>query len=451
MELAISSASTSVFLDPANANDAEDTALDHTTTGLSIPASSTQVTLVVTLTVPSRSKSAEHIRDLVVTITARESLLFDTGIFESNIPYQSVHTIKEAAGVRVEGGNVYKWELPVFIPSDAPPHEQSRHGRVHWTATAQMTFPGRFFNKTLEAVTTIRVVQIPSEQSAFTFEHQHDAFAEGLGPVKAAFISRTFSVGGYLRGGLLLAAPPPRLKLHSIVLTLIQTTQLTSRKRADYAETQRPERHNFMTLKGAELDNAVTHIGAYCRARPSVQGELELVWLARLPNEDDVRPSTLEGGRTAMSFTHQLEMSITFDADPTQPRLDQDGERLLSRYRTARPVSIYSCAAGWASVILPEVSTMSLCLLLCAAAHEANVAPFASHAQYSAIECVGQEETMARSERTKYPHCVCGSPLSAILRDEDEAEAGTVCTSILLRQRLSGSEPPQQQAEPPKG
>jgi hypothetical protein len=181
MELAISSASKSVFLDPASAIDVPDTELDHTTAGSATSGSTTQVTLVVTLKVPPRGKAREQIRDLVVTLNARESLLvshgakaekedpplntflckhlplqFGTGIFESNVPYQSVHTIKEAASVVVEGGKVYKWELPVFIPSNAPPHEQSRNGRVHWTAQAYMTFPGRFFNKTLEAVTVSR-------------------------------------------------------------------------------------------------------------------------------------------------------------------------------------------------------------------------------------------------------------------------------------------------------
>jgi hypothetical protein len=96
-------------------------------------------------------------------------------------------------------------------------------------------------------------------------------------------------VGGYLRGGLLLTSPAPKLKLHSIALTLIQTTHLNSRKRADHVEVLQPERHVFMTLKGDELDSAVTHTGAYCRARPGTRGELELEWIARLPTEDEVR------------------------------------------------------------------------------------------------------------------------------------------------------------------
>jgi hypothetical protein len=154
-----------------------------------------------------------------------------------------------------------------------------------------------------------------------------------------------------------------------------------------------------------------------------------------------------------MSFTHQLELSITFDADPTQPRFDEDGERLLSRYRTARPVSIYSCAAGWASVVLPEVSdtkrrTRRLALPLTVQSRTFCVA------QYSAIECLStleQENAQVidgRRGQSKYSDCICGGSFRTLLRDEDEAEAGSVCTSVLLRQRLSGWEPPQRQAEP---
>lgn len=44
-----------------------------------------------------------------------------------------------------------------------------------------------------------------------------------------------------------------------------------------------------MTLKGEELDSAVAHTGAYCRARPGTRGELELEWIARLPTEDEIR------------------------------------------------------------------------------------------------------------------------------------------------------------------
>lgn len=105
-------------------------------------------------------------------------------------------------------------------------------------------------------------------------------------PIQLAFISRSASVGGYLRGALLLPSPSPIMKLQAIMMTLVQTTSLISRKKPDgYFETCQPQRFEFVKLSGEELENAVTHTGALCKPKAAIGEEIELEWIARLPSD----------------------------------------------------------------------------------------------------------------------------------------------------------------------
>lgn len=125
--------------------------------------------------------------------------------------------------------------------------------------------------------------------SALSYQHIHTGVADGLGALQMSFISNLFTSGGYLRGALLLPTPSPRVKIHGITMTMIQTVTLQSRKRHRHFEKCPDDRFEFFSLKGKEMEAAILHCGALCRARPAVGQEIELEWVARLPKDEQAR------------------------------------------------------------------------------------------------------------------------------------------------------------------
>lgn len=283
---------------------------------------------------------------------------------------------------------------------------------------AKAAFPGLISQKKLTAEKNLFIVQAPLDQQALSYDHVHSGFAEGLGQVQSSFISRSFTVGGYLRGALLLPAPAPGLKLHSISMALVQTVSLLSRKRTPrHVETCLPETYEFMRLKGDELENEVVHTGALCRARPSFPGsdEIEIEWITKLPTDNQARPTTILGGDAHIRLNHQIEFAIVYDIDGANPERDSRGQVLRKRYRVTWPVNLTSCALRWRSLVLPEYS-----------ATDTNPVPSRDRNVWR-----------GRTEHETQDHCNCGEGLEELVGYEDEAEAQTnVFTTALMRQLL---------------
>lgn len=259
----------------------------------------------IRLVVPLGAKIPDKIAQLQLTILCNEVMTFPSGPFESNQPFKDKIIIDAATDHPISPGNLYVWDVPLLIPWNAAAYERGRLGRNYWHITAKMTFPGRLFmSKTLSAQKNLFVINAPMNHSALSYQHIHTGVADGLGALQLSFISNLFTTGGYLRGALLLPSPSPTVKIHGISMTMIQTVTLQSRRRHRHFEKCPEDRFEFFSLRGSDMENAITHCGALCRARPAVGQEIELEWVARLPKDEKARCAASQTKRRRKSADH---------------------------------------------------------------------------------------------------------------------------------------------------
>lgn len=304
-----------------------------------------------------------------------------------------------ATDLPISPGKSYSWDVPLLIPWTAASYDRGRLARNYWHLSAKLQFPGRFLAKTLSAEKHLFVFGAPQSPFAMNYRHTHTGVADGLGALQLSFISTLFTAGGYLRGAILLPSPSPKTKIHGITMTLIQTVTLQSRKRQRHFEKCPDDRLEFFSLKGEELQAAILHTGALCRARPaSNQEEIELEWVARLPKDDQARASTLPGGDTHIRLSHHLELSLLYDVDADNPVRDQNGNVLHKRYRLTWPVVLISCALRAASWCLPEYS-----------AYDTNPVPKR-----------GRDIWEGRTEHETQDHCNCGDTLGESVHSAED-------------------------------
>lgn len=123
------------------------------------------------------------------------------------------------------------------------------------------------------------IIAYPLDE-AYSYDHVHSGLSDGLGPVQLSFISRSFNVGGYLRGAMLLPAPSPAIKLHAMTMSLLQTAELHSRKKPGHVEHYPVERYEFLRMEGEELQSYVDHTGALVRRVPCREagGAIQMEW-----------------------------------------------------------------------------------------------------------------------------------------------------------------------------
>ncbi|CAO1632818.1 unnamed protein product [Sympodiomycopsis kandeliae] len=369
----------------------------------------------VRLVVPIGAKCPERISSLQLTLSCSEAMAFPSGYYESNQPFKDKITVGEATNYAISPGNSYAWDIPLLVPWTAAPYTRGNLARNYWTLSAKVQFPGKMFlnnNKNLSATKNIFVISAPKEVSALTYQHIHTGIADGLGPIQLSFISSLFTVGGYLRGALLLPSPSSEMKIHGISMSIIQTVTLQSRKRTGYFEKCRDLRVEFMNLNGAELESQILHTGALCKSRPAnANGEIELEWLTRLPTDEKARPSNQAGGDTHIRLSHHLELSLLYDVDKANPARDSKGNLLRKRYRITWPVDLISCAIRWQSWILPEYS-----------AQDSNPVPDK-----------GRDVWQGATEHETHDQCNCGESISQVLSSEVQSDYSS---NDLLRQGL---------------
>lgn len=243
--------------------------------------------------------------------------------------------VESATNMALSSGKVYTWEVPLEVQHDTPPYERCTYGRVYqrirvkfdWDSWGSWLKGGG--GRSLVAEKDAFIVCIPRTSNILDYARTHRSAAEHLGPIIMHARSQHLTVGGYLRLAVSLPSLSPDMRLIRIGFSLIETTTLHSRKRLGYTEQCSPDRVEFFCVEGDELKNSL-------QTSDQAVKTFEGAWIARLPGDDKIRPSTLGGSRSAIRLTHVLEAKIIFAPE-----------------KGAKPL-VYS--ASW-PLILPSVST----------------------------------------------------------------------------------------------
>lgn len=124
--------------------------------------------IAIKLTVPPKTKPPERIDSLALTLMSSETMnvrlrcegsyrathadplcprQFPSGYWEQNNPFHDRLEVESAAGMAIQAGSTYYWDVPVLIPCNAAPYERGRYGRNYWRLSAKMQLPGLILKK----------------------------------------------------------------------------------------------------------------------------------------------------------------------------------------------------------------------------------------------------------------------------------------------------------------
>lgn len=422
IELSISLSDNLVFIYPnigVRQSGAEDNAGDEASSQVSKPPC---LVVSLTLSIPANAVlPAGGIESLTVELMANESLGFPDAPFEYNTLTYAQKTLDEARDVVLEPGQTYHFQTLIEVPHHVTPFECNRYGRVlprvrarlHWAGAKSRLFGGP---RDLRAEQDVWVMGVPRTSNVLDYARTHQSFVEHLGPIILHARTQHLTVGGYLRLGLSLPAPALGCKIEKVLITLVQSTKLTSRSNSGHFTVCKPERIPFLSVEGEELQKCL---------RSSVDQQsgraLSGNWVARIPHDRYARPSTLEGSKdAALRITHQLEVRIVF----VPPETVANKPVFPVAYSAAWPLTLASCACRWRSLKLPMYSEQDPLPVEDAAA---VVADF--------------QDKRARGGRRGHADacdqsiCSCGIKLDELLRYECEQDRAQQTSTVRLMEQ----------------
>lgn len=135
-------------------------------------------------------------------------------------------------------------------------------------------------------------------------------------------VHRSYKFVGFV---LSLQDMKPTIVLRGITVSLNQDTILISRQHENRVEQCPSEHFKVGTLNADELLS-------------------DHEWTLRLPDDRQIRPTSIQGSQSAIRHFHTLEFKLLYSE-----RDEQD----LRKYSAKWPIELASCGALWRSIKLP--------------------------------------------------------------------------------------------------
>lgn len=155
--------------------------------------------------------------------------------------------------------------------------------------------------------------------------HKFEGTLDEIGPYSMAMQSQHCMVGGLLLFRLNLLFPPIDLVIYTIKVKIIQTFHLQSPVDKDHSADPSPTAQTVFIIDAAHPPNygKVSDTMRNSKSEPQTPriGPMKVLrkdemWkvhhLARIPNDNILRPSTFEGTITPISVSHSIQMEMTY-------------------------------------------------------------------------------------------------------------------------------------------
>lgn len=250
---------------------------------------------------------------------------------------------------------VYSFEFAFILPSNCAPYERSPYGRVRYQIKATIVGGGRA-KSNVDAVREIFPMAVPSAESPSTplavlYHDWHDSLGSVL---SVACTANSISVGGIFNIDVHSPDSPADLIVYQVRVTLETTVDLHTAKRGRQTTRVRPVRlfeKGLAPQKPSEMespkirDTSIRWSGT--EDSWSCQG------LARIPDDNTTRPTTLAGSKADIRFSHQLVVEVIHSRDAVAEGHPPGTERKLKVYALRQPVIIPSCCVAYNAVTLP--------------------------------------------------------------------------------------------------
>ncbi|TKY85594.1 hypothetical protein EX895_005756 [Sporisorium graminicola] len=321
---------------------------------------------------PASSSCSSGIRNrlksLTLTLSGHESISFPRGGLEPNQTYFNEKSIDEALEVYYfEPGKTYRFERTFFIDHNAAPFQRSQWGLNNQKLVAKATFHG-LLSKSMTATKKVYFVDCQNDEGndMIVWDKDVRTHADGIGPFSLRNRSEVFTVGGYLRTNLDLLSPLEGVSIVGFRASVeIRSTLASRRERPGYVETVKPKKVPFLSLdrrQVEELFRTKKLQGGGEGVAPNGECYPSLEVVSRLPDDNKIRPSTVDGNNAAIRFRNFIDYEIDFiDGEyRTSALADQDDELIyvddqkMKRFHVSIPVFLNSCGCRPDSLNLPS-------------------------------------------------------------------------------------------------
>ncbi|KDQ13742.1 hypothetical protein BOTBODRAFT_188439 [Botryobasidium botryosum FD-172 SS1] len=327
----------------------------------------------------------KEIKSITVRLVGHYNVLFPDSTYETGDIFEKHVTIDMPSdGYRMQKGE-HSFAFTIPIPHTCAPYERCRYGRTWHRIYAVAKGPGLTGDVTGEAV--VELVANPSEEGETqALDIDVQGFADYIGPHALTLRSQHFTVASLVQFSLSLPSISAGIRIQSITATIAQRFRLRSmtsdkdvrppvhrrqlfcldgtiagsatpiKRRSSCEESPKPTPsqplRRVLTAGANVLMAPLETLGSMPRLPVTLrQGSSFFIeHVARMPNDDNIRPTTQAATRAAISTTHDIEFEVRFD------RLDDTlrpiGNTLA--WKVMRPITISSCCCMLESVVLPS-------------------------------------------------------------------------------------------------
>lgn len=308
-----------------------------------------------------------RLKSLTLTLTGHESISFPRGGMEASQTYFNEKSIDEALEINYfEPGRTYRFERSFFVDHNSAPFQRSTWGINNQKLVAKATFHG-LLSRSMTATKKVYFVDCQNDDGneMIVWDKDVRTHADGIGPFSLRNRSEVFTVGGYLRTNFDLLSPLDGVTVVGLRASVEMRTTLASRReRPGYTETVPPKKVPFLSLDRRQLDElfATKKLqGGGEGVSPSGECYPALEVISRLPDDNKIRPSTVEGNDAAIRFRNFINYEIDFiDGEYRQPGSEPEAEEMIyvddqkmKRFHVSIPVFLNSCGCRPDSLNLP--------------------------------------------------------------------------------------------------
>ena len=145
--------------------------------------------------------------------------------------------------------------------------------------------------------------------------------------------------------------------------------------------------------------------------------------VARVPDDNAIRASTMPGSRADIRFSHTLVVEVVHSRDPSLEGLPEGSERKLKVFALRQQVIIPSCCVAYQAVMLPEYTEHDQVQRSAAMPFDVGI----THIGQPGAPCTlppaaPWANTSIPQHGTRHDYCVCGMSIS----DLTERERGMI-------------------------
>ncbi|KAM0748179.1 hypothetical protein T439DRAFT_328164 [Meredithblackwellia eburnea MCA 4105] len=336
------------------------------------PSDDPLVSGTVTLTLPK----AKAVRHLTVRLLGKQDIGWPDGT-----PYESGHILDKVVSLVESDQDVllakgtHTFTFSIIVPSQSATYERCRYGRVRHSVIAKAKGIGSMGGDVVSNERVLFLIVNPGGAGASAppppLHHKIEGVVDEIGPYTAALQSQHTMVGGLLLLRFSLVSPPTDIHIYSVKVKINQIFTLHSTINPKHKLQCPPDPRIIINIDGSHPANfghidqppsrpGSPHLGPM---KVVTQGNSFCIsHLARLPNDNHLRPTTQPGTVTGISVSHEIAIEMTYRIPKPEDGNGKSSKEALEREKkkmtVTKPFDVFSCCCFLDSLTLPVYSIL---------------------------------------------------------------------------------------------